>query len=96
MFWEQARRTRKVNASGRSEGTGISARKIADGRCVKTIVRMLPMRFAMEEAISIEPAAMMLVVKKMEPSLPSGSENLRLKKYVIHDLAPLAKLGLTV
>lgn len=57
---------------------------------------MLPMRFAMEEAISIEPAAMMLVVKKMEPSLPSGSENLRLKKYVIHDLAPLAKLGLTV
>lgn len=96
MFWEQARRTRKVNASGRSEGTGISAKNIADGRCVKTIVRTLPIRFAMEEAISIEPAEMMLVVKKIEPSFPSGSENFRLKKYVIHDLAPLAKLVLPV
>jgi hypothetical protein len=29
---------------------------------------------------------MMFVVKKIVPSSPSGRENLRLKKYVIHDL----------
>jgi hypothetical protein len=29
---------------------------------------------------------MMLVVKKIVPSSPSGRENLRLKKYVIQDL----------
>lgn len=44
------------------------------------------MRLAMDEAISMDAAAMMLVVKKMEPSLPSGRVNLRLKKYVIQDL----------
>lgn len=47
-----------------------------------------PNRLAMEEATSIDAAETMLVVKKMEPSWPSGSENLRLKKYVIQDLSP--------
>lgn len=41
---------------------------------------MLPMRLAIDEATSMDAAEMMLVVKKMEPSLPSGRENLRLKK----------------
>lgn len=48
----------------------------------------LPIRLAIEDATSIEAEEMMLVVKKIEPSLPSGRSNLRLKKYVIHDLAP--------
>jgi len=52
-------------------GTGIRARKIADGRCVKTIVWMLPIRFAMEEARSMEIAAMIAVVKNREPRTPS-------------------------
>lgn len=38
MFWEHARRTRKVSARGRLLGTEIRARQIAEGRCVKTIV----------------------------------------------------------
>lgn len=53
---------------------------MADGRCVNTIVLILPMRFAMEDARSMEIAAMMEVVKKMLPKVPSGRENLRLKK----------------
>jgi hypothetical protein len=40
----------------------------------------------MEDATSIEAAEIKLVVKKIEPSSPSGRENLRLKKYVIQDL----------
>lgn len=46
----------------------------------------LPMRLAMEDAISIEMEQMMLVVKKMEARVPSGRENLLRKKYVIQDL----------
>lgn len=44
------------------------------------------MRLAMDEATRTEAAEIRLVVKKMDPSDPSGRENLRLKKYVIHDL----------
>lgn len=45
------------------------------------------MRLVMDEAIKIDAAAMILVVKKMEPSLPSDRLNLRLKKYVTQDLS---------
>lgn len=38
MLCEQARRIRKAKAAGRAEGTGMSARQMADGRWVKTIV----------------------------------------------------------
>jgi hypothetical protein len=38
MLCEQARRTKKVKAAGRAEGTGMSARQMADGRWVKTMV----------------------------------------------------------
>lgn len=44
-----------------------------------------PMRLAIEDATSIDADEMMLVVKNMEPSFPSGNSNLRLKKYVIQD-----------
>ena len=46
----------------------------------------LPIRLAMEDATNVEAAWMILVVKKIEPSAPSGNVNLRLKKYVIQDL----------
>jgi hypothetical protein len=46
----------------------------------------LPMRLAMEDATNMDAAEIRLVVKKIEPSSPSGRENLRLKKYVIQDL----------
>lgn len=45
----------------------------------------LPMRLAIEDAASVDADEMMLVVKNMEPSFPSGNSNLRLKKYVIQD-----------
>jgi len=64
------------------------ARKIADGRWVKTIVYALvsesiigqggeitlifPNRFAIDDARSMEMEPMILVTKKMEPSFPSG------------------------
>ena len=44
------------------------------------------MRLAIEDATSMEAAAMLLVIKKMVPSSPSGRLNLRWKKYVIQDL----------
>lgn len=46
----------------------------------------LPIRLAMADATNVEAAWMILVVKKIEPSAPSGNVNLRLKKYVIQDL----------
>lgn len=48
------------------------------------------MRLAMDEATSTEAAEIRLVVKKMDPSDPSGRENLRLKKYVIQDLKDMS------
>jgi hypothetical protein len=38
MLCEQARRIKKVKAAGRADGTGMSARQMADGRWVKTMV----------------------------------------------------------
>lgn len=50
----------------------------------------LPIRFAIEDATSIDAAEIELVTKKIVPSSPSGKLNLRWKKYVIHDLLKLA------
>jgi hypothetical protein len=80
MFELHERRMRNVSASGRELGTGTSIRQRAEGRWVKAIVLMLPMRLAREVAMNIDAAAMMDVVKKMEPRVPSGRRNLRLKK----------------
>ena len=66
---------------------GIKARKMAEGRWVKTMVFTLPMRLAREEAMSMESAAMTLVVKKMLPSVPSETENFVLMNQVTHDLS---------
>lgn len=45
-----------------------------------------PNLFAIEDARSMEIAAMMLVVKKREPSFPGSRLNLSWKKNVTHDL----------
>jgi hypothetical protein len=47
---------------------------------------ILPIRLEIDDATSIEAAAMMDVVKKIDPSLPSCKSNFRLKKAVTHDL----------
>lgn len=52
----------------------------------------LPIRLAIEDATSIDAAAIELVTKKIVPSSPSGKLNLRWKKYVIQDLFKLAPL----
>ena len=82
----QERKIRKRIARGRLEGNGTSARKMEEGRWVKTMVWMLPMRLASEEARSMDTAAMQLVTKKMEPSFPSARLNLVWKKNVCQDL----------
>jgi len=82
----QERRIKKSIAKGREFGMPMSARKMAEGRCVKTIVWMLPNRLAIEEARSMEPAAMMEVVKKREPRRPSSRLNFDLKNHVTQDL----------
>jgi len=73
-------------ARGKEEGMGIKARKMAEGRCVKTIVLIFPNLFAIEEATSIDAAAMMLVVKKREPSIPSLRSNFFLKNQITQEL----------
>ena len=84
MFCKIDLRIKKAIANPTCLGSGISERKIAAGRCVKTIVLMGPMRLAMDEAMRMEIAAQMLVAKNKLPSTPSGMANLRVKKYVIH------------
>lgn len=52
---------------------------------------IFPNLLAIDEAKSMETAAMMLVVKKSDPSFPSSSLNLSWKKYVTQELdRPLA------
>jgi hypothetical protein len=53
------------------------------------------MRFAIDDATSVEAAAMLLVTKKIVPSSPSGRLNLRRKKYVIQDLVESVELTKT-
>ena len=67
-------------ARKRFEGRGMSARQMAEGRWVKTIVLMRPIRFDRDEATRLDAEVMMLVAKKSVPSCPSGRENLEVKK----------------
>lgn len=55
-------------------------RKTAEGRCVKTIVLTKPIRLDTDDAIRLEIADMMLVVKKMMPKALEGRENFVVKK----------------
>jgi hypothetical protein len=57
-------------------------RKKGDG--VYTLI--FPNRFAIDEATSIEAAAIILVVKKREPSIPSLRSNFRLKNQITQEL----------
>ena len=49
------------------------------------MVLISPMRFASEEAARLDIDCIMFVTKKSVPNWPSGSLNLRLKKYVTQD-----------
>ena len=84
MFCRHDLRNRKVIAKPTLPGSGTKARKIADGKCVKTIVFTRPIRFAMDEATRLEIELAMFVVKNRLPRVPSATANFRLKKYVIH------------
>lgn len=69
------RRMRKKREPAREDGTGMSARAIADGRCVKTMVRMRPMRLERDDATSEEIAERIPITKKIVPREPSSSPN---------------------
>jgi len=51
---------------------------------------ILPNRFAIDEATSIEAAAMMLVVKNREPSIPSLRSNFFLKNQITQELVTVS------
>lgn len=74
------RRSRKKMAPDRVDGMGIRQRAIADGRCVKTMVLMRPMRRESETATRDDTEERMPAMKKRVPRSPSWSLNLRLKK----------------
>jgi hypothetical protein len=61
-------------------GTGISARAMADGRCVKAIVRTSPIRLESGTATRDETAERRPVVKNKVPRGPSRRLNLTWKK----------------
>lgn len=76
----QNRAIRRALATPKVEGKGMSARKIAEGRWVKAMVLMLPIRRAREAATRLERLATKDVVKKVVPSVPSLRLNLVEKK----------------
>lgn len=55
---------------------------------VRTLI--FPNRFAIDEATSIEAAAMMLVVKKRDPSIPSSRSNFLLKNQITQELVTVS------
>jgi hypothetical protein len=61
-------------------GTGMSASAIADGKCVKTMVRTSPMRRERGTATRDDAAERRPVVKNRVPRVPSGRLNLTWKK----------------
>ena len=68
------------------EGRGIRASRMAEGRCVKTIVCIRPIRRATDAATRLEVAAIRLVTEKREPRRPGSRRNFWEKKYVTQDL----------
>ena len=80
MFCMQDRRMRNIIDSHAELGSGIRARKMAEGKCVKTMVLISPIRLASEDAARFEMEEIIFVVKNRVPSWPSGILNLRLKK----------------
>jgi len=57
-------------APDRDDGTGMSERARADGRCVKTIVLIRPMRLESETATKDETEERMPATKKRVPKSP--------------------------
>jgi NCAIR mutase (PurE)-related protein len=76
MEANEDRTTRKKIDQEREDGAGMRERAIADGRCVKTIVRTRPMRLDRDAATKDEAAERMPVAKKREPSEPAVRPNL--------------------
>ena len=75
------------------DGNGISIRKIALGRCVKTIVLTKPIRFAIEDAKMLPILETNCAEAMMLPSWPSGRPNFLDRKKAISELGhmPLAR-----
>jgi len=86
MDASEERRRRKNIAPDRDDGIGIRQRAIADGRCVKTMVLIRPIRRESTTATRDETEERIAATKKRVPKSPSCSLNLRLKKYVTRDL----------
>jgi hypothetical protein len=76
----EERRSRKKMAPDRDDGTGMRQRARADGRCVKTMVLIRPIRLESETATRDETEERIPAAKKSVPKSPSCSLNLRLKK----------------
>ena len=85
ILFVQARKTTNVIARSTLLGSGISAKVIELGICVRTIVLISPNRLANEGAARLDAEATSIETKKSVPIVPSASENLRLKKYDTQD-----------
>ncbi len=76
----QKRRMRSARAEPKRDGMGRSARQMAEGRCVKAMVLMLPIRCGKAAANRLETAEIIEVVKKVLPSTSEPKSNLEEKK----------------
>lgn len=92
MAFRLARATRSVIVNHSDAGNGMSERKIALGRWVKTIVLTKPIRFAMADAKRLPMLETNCAVAMMLPSWPSGKLNFLDRKKAMRELGhmPLA------
>jgi hypothetical protein len=92
MAFRLARATRSVIVNHSDAGNGMSERKIALGRWVKTIVLTKPMRFAIADAKRLPMLETNCADAMMLPSWPSGKLNFLERKKAMSELGhmPLA------
>lgn len=90
------RRIRNTKAPARDGGTGISIKKVVDGRCVKTMVRMRPIRFERDVATREDVAERNAMTEKIVPSDPSSSRISRRRNMspmtLVRDQMPESRL----
>ena len=82
----EERRSRKKMAPDSDDGIGMRQSARAEGRCVKTMVLMRPIRRESETATREDTEERIPATKKSVPKSPSCNLNLRLKKYVTKEL----------
>ena len=79
---------KKKTVQPNEAGKGVTARNMAEGRCVPTMVLINPKGLDNADEQMTGMIETMRVAEMMEPSLPCARENLRSTYEVTRDLVP--------